>query len=116
MANGAFAGYGHLQPGSVRVRRGQRVRTGERIGRLGNSGNSTGPHLHFQLMTRPSFVDADGLPFELNAFTLDARLTSLDEFIAADSEGTPVPLVRSGVRAFRRVGFVGLEVVTFAGR
>ena len=67
-------------------------------------------------MTRPSFVGADGLPFELSAFTLDARLTSLDEFIAADSEGTPVPLIRSGVRAFRRVGFVGLEVVTFAGR
>jgi murein DD-endopeptidase MepM/ murein hydrolase activator NlpD len=38
-----YAIYAHLQPGSVRVRRGQRVRTGQEIGLLGNSGNTTAP-------------------------------------------------------------------------
>lgn len=42
--------YGHLRQGSVGVRAGHRISTGEVVGRVGNSGNSTMPHLHFQLM------------------------------------------------------------------
>lgn len=42
--------YAHLRAGSVCVREGQRVRAGEPLGRVGNSGNSTMPHLHFHLM------------------------------------------------------------------
>jgi murein DD-endopeptidase MepM/ murein hydrolase activator NlpD len=54
--------YAHLAPGSVSVRRGQRVRAGEVIGRVGHTGNSTSPHLHFQLMDGPDPVTAAGLP------------------------------------------------------
>ncbi len=46
-AAGRYAAYLHMQTGSVRVKIGQRLRTGQIIGRLGNSGNTTGPHLHF---------------------------------------------------------------------
>ncbi|HEU0042394.1 MAG TPA: M23 family metallopeptidase, partial [Jiangellaceae bacterium] len=46
----AFALYAHLAPGSVAVRSGQRVSVGDVIGRVGHTGNSTAPHLHFQLM------------------------------------------------------------------
>jgi hypothetical protein len=41
-------------------RPGDRVRRGELLGRLGNSGSSTGPHLHFQVMDRPSALAAEG--------------------------------------------------------
>ena len=44
---GVFGHYYHLQPGSVRVEVGERVRTGQKLGLFGNSGNTTGPHLHF---------------------------------------------------------------------
>jgi Peptidase family M23 len=49
-----FAGFAHLAPGSVAVARGQTVAAGEILGRVGHTGNSTSPHLHFQLWTRPT--------------------------------------------------------------
>ncbi len=87
-----FAGYAHLKPGSVRVHRGERVRAGRVLGKLGNSGNTTGPHLHFELMNRPSIRDADGLPFALDRFKLDGRVPSLEALVDSDLAGTPVPI------------------------
>ncbi len=53
----------HLQQGSVRVRVGDRVAVGQVIGRLGNSGNSFGPHVHYQLQSGPLLFHDQGLPF-----------------------------------------------------
>jgi hypothetical protein len=66
MGNGVYAAYAHLRRGSVRVKKGQRVTAGEQIAECGNSGNSSEPHLHFQLMDHPRALVAAGLPF---AFT-----------------------------------------------
>jgi murein DD-endopeptidase MepM/ murein hydrolase activator NlpD len=52
----------HLKPGSVAVRVGDRVRQGQRLGLLGNSGNTDFPHLHFQLTNGASPAASDGLP------------------------------------------------------
>jgi murein DD-endopeptidase MepM/ murein hydrolase activator NlpD len=57
-----FAGFAHLAPGSVSVRDGQPIRIGDLIGRVGHTGNSTTPHLHFQLMDAADPVGATGLP------------------------------------------------------
>ena len=51
-----------LRHGSVRVRAGRQVATGELLGEVGHTGNSTAPHLHFQLMTSADPTDAVGLP------------------------------------------------------
>lgn len=61
---GEFSLYAHLRPGSVRVRPGQSVHEGEPIGRLGSSGNSTEPHLHFQLCDRPAPLQCAGIPIQ----------------------------------------------------
>ena len=58
-----FAVYAHLRKGSLRVKEGDFVRTGDVIGELGTSGNSDVPHLHFQVCTRPETLACDGLPF-----------------------------------------------------
>ena len=54
--------YAHLIPNSIRVKKGDKVKQGQVLGLLGNSGNSTAPHLHFQLMKGADFLTARGLP------------------------------------------------------
>ena len=53
----------HLQQGSVTVKTGERVTAGQAIGRLGNSGDSSGPHLHYQLQAGPQVFRDQSLPF-----------------------------------------------------
>lgn len=52
----------HMQKGSVQVVKGQRIRRGEPIGRIGNSGDSFGPHLHFQLQSGPELFRDPSVP------------------------------------------------------
>ena len=59
---GVYAALCHLQTDSIQVAVGQRVKQGQPIGRVGHSGNSFGPHLHFQLMDSSDIVHAQGLP------------------------------------------------------
>ncbi|KOG79007.1 MULTISPECIES: M23 family metallopeptidase [Streptomyces] len=63
LGGGTYAVYAHLRRGSLRVRAGDRVRAGQEIGRVGNSGNTTEPHLHFHLMDGPDPDAARGVPF-----------------------------------------------------
>ncbi|MFL5831540.1 MAG: M23 family metallopeptidase [Solirubrobacteraceae bacterium] len=71
---GIYVLYAHLVPGSVRVRVGQRVRRGQLLGRLGNSGNSATPHLHLQVQITRGFL-SDGLPFVFDRFQLLGQIT-----------------------------------------
>ncbi|MFJ5729354.1 M23 family metallopeptidase [Streptomyces paradoxus] len=63
LGDGIFAAYAHLQRGSLTVREGDRVQAGQPVARCGNSGNSSEPHLHFQLMDGPDPDAARGVPF-----------------------------------------------------
>jgi murein DD-endopeptidase MepM/ murein hydrolase activator NlpD len=62
--NGEFSFYGHLQPGSVRVRVGDQVERGARIGAVGSSGNSTEPHLHFHVCNSADPLMCAGIPVQ----------------------------------------------------
>jgi Peptidase family M23 len=70
-----YAFYAHIVPGTTRVHPGERVRTGEVLGKLGNSGNSSAPHLHFQLMDGPGPLTSEGIPYEFRTFKLLAQPT-----------------------------------------
>jgi Peptidase family M23 len=72
-----YAFYAHLKTGSIGVRSGDRVKTGAVIGKLGNTGNSTDPHLHFGLLDRPDFLTGDSLPFVFNSYELNGVVISL---------------------------------------
>ncbi|MGW5635493.1 M23 family metallopeptidase [Streptomyces sp. NPDC003832] len=63
LGDGIHALYAHLHRGSLAVAEGDRVRAGQVLARCGNSGNSTEPHVHFQLMDGPDPDTARGLPF-----------------------------------------------------
>ncbi len=58
----------HLRNGSVKVKEGQHVKAGDQIGEVGNSGNTTGPHLHFQLMRGDDPFTATGLPCRFRSY------------------------------------------------
>jgi peptidase M23-like protein len=82
IAPGTYAVVAHLRRGSTTVRKGDRVRAGEEIAECGNSGSSTEPHVHLQVMDRPRALLAAGLPL---------RFTG-----AADERGRPSPMPATG--------------------
>ena len=61
--NSEYSVMAHMQQGSVTVKVGERVAAGQVIGRLGNSGDSFGPHLHYQLQSGPQLFHDQALPF-----------------------------------------------------
>jgi hypothetical protein len=75
IGGGRFVLYGHLKPGSIEVEEGERVRSGQVLGRLGNSGNTTAPHLHFHLMDAPLPLGAENnLPYVFDSFRYQGRI------------------------------------------
>jgi hypothetical protein len=66
--NGEYSLLLHMRPGSVRVRTGDHVRRGEFLGRIGFSGDSIFPHLHYTLMDGPEVFKAWGLPAYFSQF------------------------------------------------
>lgn len=66
-----YSQYIHLKPGSVRVKPGDQVRRGQPIGQIGHSGNSTEPHLHFQLTDGPEPMTSRGLPIVFSNVTVE---------------------------------------------
>jgi hypothetical protein len=79
--NSEFSVLMHLDTGSVTVKAGDPVKQGEVIGRLGNSGDSYAPHLHYQLQSGPEVFLADPLPVQFDNL-LDKRLVRGTYFMA----------------------------------
>jgi murein DD-endopeptidase len=99
IGGGRFAFYEHLQPRSLRVKVGDRVRTGDALARVGASGSVfSGPHLHFHVGDANSPLGAEGLPFVLRAFDVLGSFESLEAFAA----GMPWSTVR-GITGARRL-------------
>jgi murein DD-endopeptidase MepM/ murein hydrolase activator NlpD len=94
IGGGAYALYAHMQPGSVRVSSGDRVRRGDQIGNVGNSGNSQAPHLHFHVMDAPSALASNGIPYMFDAFSVTAvDEAGTEDFDRAEATGSPLTLI-----------------------
>lgn len=65
--NGGYAVYCHFKPNSITVKSGQKVTRGQLIGRVGNSGDSTPPHLHFGLHSEFPYYISESLPYYINS-------------------------------------------------
>lgn len=77
--NGEYSLLGHLQRGSLQVKPGDRVKAGQLIAKAGNSGVSTEPHLHYQLMDAPEWLKAHGMPAVFVDYVADGKPMSRGE-------------------------------------
>lgn len=77
--NGEFSFLAHLKPGSEKVKVGQAVKAGQVLALCGNSGNSSEPHLHYQLMNGPTFNQDECLPAQFQGYHADGVLVKRGE-------------------------------------
>ena len=110
LGQGRFALYAHLIPGSIRVRTGDRVKAGQVLAQLGNSGNSDAPHLHFHLMNGNSPLGAEGIPYEIDSFILEGVI---DNGFDAVEKGEPWHPTKNNPVIHRREFPIDNAVVTF---
>jgi hypothetical protein len=86
LGHNKYAFYAHLQKDSLLVKKGEHVKRGQVLGLLGNTGNSSGPHLHFHLMDGPSVLGSSGLPYVIDSFEVAGELSS-EQFKTSDVQG-----------------------------
>jgi murein DD-endopeptidase MepM/ murein hydrolase activator NlpD len=79
LGGGQFAYYHHLQPGSVRVKAGDRVRRGQVLARVGASGDAREPHLHFEVTTSPKQGMGEGVPYFIDQYRCKSGSNGLME-------------------------------------
>lgn len=93
VGGGRYAFYEHLRPG-LRVKVGDRVRRGQVIGRVGFTGQTTTPHLHFHVADAPSPLGAEGRPYRLERYDVLGWYASIE----AVGRGAPWTRAPSVVR------------------
>jgi hypothetical protein len=117
MGSGRYAMYAHLAPGSVQLHVGDHVQRGQKLGLLGNTGNSSAPHLHFQVMDRPSSLDDTSLPFVFDHMTLEGSvgldLAALDEDM---DKKIAMPMDKKYAKPLTRAMPLSRDVVGFSVR
>jgi murein DD-endopeptidase len=92
LGSGRYAFYEHLKHGSITVRRGERVKSGQVIGQLGNSGSSSsGPHLHFHVADARTELAAEGLPYVFTNFEVVGAFQRIDAFETGERWDPPSP-------------------------
>lgn len=92
LGRGRYALYAHLRAGSITVKAGDRVKRGQAIARVGNSGNTLAPHLHFHVMDSPLPLASSGLPYAIDAFTVTGAAAGTQAFDKAEADGTPLAI------------------------
>jgi hypothetical protein len=114
LGGGVYAFYAHLKLGSVSVELGDKVEVGQQIGELGNSGNTSGPHLHLHLMSEPSALAADSIPYGYEDIEFTGNVSEAQWDNTTDELGdvwNVTPDTRPGLD--RPVLPMNLNVVTF---
>ncbi|MBF8435485.1 M23 family metallopeptidase [Halanaerobiaceae bacterium Z-7014] len=79
----------HFIPGSFKVKEGDIVKRGQIIGKCGNSGHSTEPHLHFHFQDHPNFYLGRGIPIKFKDLKIDGEAKS-ESYIKKEERVAPL--------------------------
>lgn len=117
LGDGNYALYAHIKTGAVKVEVGDRLKTGQVIGSVGNTGNTDAPHLHFHVMSTPDPLRSNGLPFVFNQFRLDSRVAEPADNLNVLFDGQPAPMQPGfTARDEKDLMPIELDVMTYADR
>jgi hypothetical protein len=113
MGGSRFATYAHMQPGSITVSVGEAVHRGQVLGRVGNTGSSAAPHLHFHITNSALLARSNGVPYEFTGFRLTGKILNLEAWL--DQEVSVPADIGSVAPPARRRGQLPLttDIVTF---
>jgi len=101
LGGGYYAFYAHLKPGSLKVKLGDKVTRGQVIGHVGNTGNSTEPHLHFHVADANSPLGSEGVPYRIDSFEIVGHCATFGEGCQRSAAATrkgEVPLENALIR------------------
>lgn len=117
IGGGRYAFYAHLQKDNpLGVEIGQHVSQGAVIARLGNTGNTDSPHLHFHVMDGPLPLASNGLPFLIESFELVGRVASADDVDACASKPVVCVMDDAGAGARQNESPLFRDVMDFPAR
>ena len=85
-----YAIYAHIDPGTITVKVGDKVKVGDVIGKLGSSGNSTAAHLHFAITDKEDFLASTSIPFVIDSYTLQGNIDPQNLTTPGANDGPPV--------------------------
>ena len=102
IGNGNYAFYAHLKPGSVLVKPGDTVKRGQKLAEVGNTGNTTGPHLHMHILTGPSMLSAPGVPYLFDQFEITGEIADINKVDSDDLDHLPHTVVASKYKGIHK--------------
>jgi hypothetical protein len=114
LGNGNYAFYAHMIKGSVAVKAGDFVSRGQVIGLVGNTGNTSAPHLHFHMMSGPATLGSNGIPYMISEYDLIGKAESTQAFEEAEINGTPLEIFPVGIPGIHKDDLpLDLSIVNF---
>ena len=99
IGNGRYVFYAHLKSGTIKVKVGERVKRGQVLALLGNSGNTSAPHLHIHVMDALSPLGANNVPYVVDWFTITGAIDNFEPDPNQHPMGQKIPIKRTGASA-----------------
>ncbi len=113
IGGGNYAYYAHIKPGSVQVKKGQALKKGQVIGKVGNTGNSSAPHLHFHIIDSTSPLGSNGVPFVFEDLTVIGNAKDVESVEKSEATGVVADMAIHEAKQLKGVYPLNLDLVHY---